>query len=300
MAKTQMGATSGKWGVVHIDGTPFTTCGNWMVNNLADTKPFVASNTKGGTGRRLGWVDWNGKLEQYTGKPGVMPGEIFNFIGYIGPRAGTPGAVGPTVSGIAICDNIAMTINWETGDIISTVTTFSGAGELISDQADSTLADTTAPDAPSSLYAKVVLAAYTSGTLTYENVCAKNAVLTITAANLEIRDSCNAPFVSRAGGNIDWTLALLLDEADPSTLPLQMTPNNYVAVQIFTDIVNFWDLKWGLVKDYNNFLVERNTGKIIDYTVDIEMSVDAGSLVGFSGAIILPGETIPWFPVVGA
>jgi|SRR3989304_7278196 len=290
-----MGPTSGKWGVVATDGIPVSTIRNWMVNHTADTKPLVASNTKGGNSRRFGNQDWTGSFEQFDGVPIVMPGQGFNFIGFIGPLSGTPQDVGPAYVGPAIVDNIALTINWETGDIITCVTNFSGNGEVQVLPGQDFVDNTTPKGYPSQL-AKLELAMYTAGTLVYTPICVQQAVLNILANNIPVMDSCGDGWMRRLGGVIDWNMNFVCTEADITAQPLNMLVNSYVAAKLWINSLNYWDLKWALVKEYTNFTVERDTGKLINYTVNIEMSVDSGPNSLADGQIILPGAITPWFP----
>lgn len=297
----QMRQASGKYGVVAISGDTVSTVRNWMVNNIADTKPFVASNTKGGHGRRRGYMDWNGSFEQYSGWPdlGVMPGETFDFIGYVAPRSGSWGGIGPTVTGAAICDSIKQVINWKTGDIILTTYTFSGNGELYS-AGDQIFHDDSPIEALSSSRAASPGIWYGPGeSMESIELCCEQATLTITSDNKVVMNSCGDGFMKREAGNIDWRVEFVVNEPDASSLVAgsdSFVPNKYVGIQLYVDPTDHWVLEWGLIKEFSNFTVNRETGDIINYTIPIEMSIDNGEDTENDGIIKRPGASENWWP----
>ena len=110
-----MGQTSGQYGAAMTDGEALSTLGNWNISATSDIKAFVASNTKGGTGRRSGNVDWTGSAKQLVGWPlgkEMMPaGDQWNFLGFLAPRSGVPGTAGPNVGGIVLTESVSLTID---------------------------------------------------------------------------------------------------------------------------------------------------------------------------------------------
>lgn len=283
-----MGVHSGMWGV--LNGV--STVRNWSITEVGDTKAYVASNTRGGTGRRPGNVDWNGNFNGYGGEPAVLPGEAFAFAGYTAPNDDAEGSDGSRYAGTSILDQVVINWNWEAGDIIQYASTFSSNGAL-SQSADGLYSDATAPDAPSVIGCEVRVQNVTdaaSGVVTLDDVV--SASLTITAANKPYVNSSTSGQTLRKPGPIDWTLQLNLQNDDRLTLPMDV--NDEVVVEIDIEAGGtYWSLSYGLVKEFSGLTVDRETGNIVACTIPINMAayshVDAAI-----GAIVKPSGGTYW------
>lgn len=276
----------GKYGAVN--GVPTTR--NWSLVQTSATKPFIASNTAGGTGRRRGPRDWTGSVSHYGGVPASMPGETMAFQGYTAPTNGVGGTAGQTYSGTAIVENVSITWNWETGDIIASVINFAANGVL--SQSSTIVTDGDPITAPSPIGGGVRI--LDAGGSTYDELCpVVSATLNITAANKPYVNSCSAGQTLRKPGPIDWNLALVLQENDLASLPFDI--DDFIGIQIDVDDsgTQFWQLTYGLVKDFSGFTIDRETGNIITVTANIEMSIDDGE-GNEDGAIIMPGSAAWW------
>lgn len=285
-----MGIHSGKFGA--IDG--ISTARNWAVNEVSALKPFVASNTFGATGRRRGNRDWTGSIGHYGGKPLIMPGETFTFKGYSAPDNGVQGTAGPCRTGLAMVQNIAVTWNWEAGDIVSTVTNFGSAGAALSRTSEA-VTDATNIDAPSIQGAQIRINP-AGGASTYAELCpALSATLNVLVADKPYVNSCTDGETGRKAGPIDWNLSLVVQENDLDDLPFDI--DDYVAIQIDIDSTNtnYWQLIYGQVKEFSGYTVDIETGNIITVTIPIEMSVDAGDGDSEGAGIWLPDEVDPWW-----
>jgi hypothetical protein len=281
-----MGIKSGKYGAV--DG--ISTMRNWGVNETSGTKKFGASNTLGGAGRRRGNRDWTGSIGHYGGKPLVMPGDLFTFTGYTTPDSGISGA-GKTRVGPAIVENIAVNWNWESADPVNTVINFAANGVLATGSGD--ISDVSNIDVPSPIGGGVRILA--AGGSSYGTLCpVVSAALNVIAENKAYTNSCSSGQTQREPGNIDWNLALVIQEHDIDQLPFAI--DDYIGIQIDVgeEADNFWQLTYGIVKDFTGIVVDRETGNIIQVTVNIEMSCDDND--SNIGEIILPGESTPWWP----
>ncbi len=279
-----MGIHSGKYGVV--DGV--STVKNWQINETSDVKSFVASNTNGGTGRRRGNHDWTGSYVQYGCRPDHMPGETFNFKGYTSPDDDVSGN-GAVYIGDAIVDSIAITWNWENAEITSTTVNFASAGPLTRGSDEFT--DTSDILAESPIGGQVRISGVDGSS--FAELCpVASATLTISAANKTYNNSCTNGATGRKPGTLDWTLALVIQETDLDDLPFDI--DDFVGIQIDDgDTGDFWELLYGIVKDFSGFSVDRESSAIIQVTANIEMSVDDHA--GNPGAITLPGAGSPWW-----
>jgi hypothetical protein len=98
----------------------------------------------------------------------------------------------------------------------------------------------------------------------------------------------------RVPGIIDWNVSLVVQNSDLATAGCAV--GDYVALKLFEGVTNFWDLQWGLVTSFTDIAVDRESGAIIQYTINIEMSGDAGNGTAFNGLIKLPGAGANWWP----
>ena len=128
----------------------------------------------------------------------------------------------------------------------------------------------------------------------WSEVCdAVNATLTITAANKSYANSCTQGLMGRKKGPIDWTLSIAFHN-DDFIQDLPFAINDVIGLRLPVNADDYWELMWGIVQGFSNFVVDRETGNIISVTANIEMC-------GFDheneevGRIVLPGETDPWW-----
>lgn len=279
-----MGVHSGRFSV--IDGV--STMRNWSINDTADTKAFAASNTKGATGRRRGNKDWTGNVGAYGGKPVHMPGDVFNFAGYTAPDNDTDGGTGAKLSGSAVVESVVINFNWDGGDIISHAINFGANGALTKQSGQVALTDTTDPDTPEIIDLPITLFSSGSGFVELHN--ALNATLTLKREMKTYRNSSTAGQTGRTTGNLDWSLSVAVQDSDPHGQPFQ--PNDIVQVRLYTSETEYWELVYGRVKEFTGIQVDRESGNIIGYTINIDMSThdDSNNL----GHILLPGGATYW------
>jgi len=283
-----MGVASGKFGVVN----GHTTVRNWSVSETFTTHQIIASNTKGGSLRKPGIKDWNGSFLQNVDAPVNMPGEEFTFGGLSWPSTGAEGGSGFVYSGEAIVENIAVAWDFTSGAPIALTTNFAGNGELSKTTAAYT--DSVAPDPPcADNDTKIEIVGGGAGSGGGDEVCGiTQATLNVLATNPSYVNSCTGGWTKRKGGPIDWNLALTIEEADLSALPFDV--DDYVEIKAFIDSDSYWHLKYGIVRDFSNFMVDRESGNIISVTANIEMSShnDSATL----GLVKVPDGEENWFP----
>lgn len=271
---------SGLLGVVNGQ----STVRNWAVNMLGNPKTFVASNTKTGTGARKGARDWNGSFSAYGGAPAIMPGDEFTFTGHEGADAGDA-----TWSGQAIVDQVALSINFGTQDIIAYTVNFSGNGELVEGTGAGT--DATYPTAPPAEEAAVsfIYGGSVGGAVEITDVT--QLTLTLSAANIAYVNSStvenNSVWTKRRAGPKNWTCSI----ARENSAGLGSTPiGHYLELLITAGTGNDWVLRYGTLGDSSNLTVDIETGAIIALTHNITMNI-APHDEATVGTVTHPGGT---------
>lgn len=277
-----MGAHSGRFCV--IDGVD--TMQNWNLTIQSAPHAYVASNTKGGTGRVQGVNDWNGTFAQKGGVPTHMPGDIFSFKGYTAPADDLLGSAGPTYEGDAIVDQVQITWNWETGEPIAMVTNFSGDGECV--EGSDSLDDVTDPNVPQPRGLRITLGPDELGSDS-DDLCTSQAQLTITAANVPYVNACTDNWTRRKAGPIDWTGTLTMHEDSGLLLPFEIGDD--VELWWYVTQSTYWITKWAHIVSFAGITCDR-AGAIVGMTVNLGMN-------GFNpgaGQIRLPGAVADWWP----
>lgn len=278
-----MGYHSGMWGVINGQ----STVRNWSLNTTSSPFAYKASNTAGGTARVDGTKDWNGSFNQLGAIPLLMPGDSFAFAGYTAPDDDVLGSNGTCYSGTAIVDQVVCSWNWGASEALNIAVNFSANGVISS--ASSIYSDATAPQEYTICGTKIEYG--DSGSETeLENVAA--ATLTFSAANQGSVNSSSSCYMQRRPGPIDWTAAITLeDNTQPITLG---TSERFL---FYIDDTYYWELQWGLIRDYSNLTVNRETGAIIRQTMNVDMD---GIKSGVQGTITLPGTSSgageEWWP----
>ena len=264
-----MGVHSGKFGT--IDG--INTVRQWSINDAGETKPYVASNTLGGTGRRRGNEDWSGTANCYGCRPPVMPGDPLAFVGYTAPSDDVEGSNGARYSGDAMVNQVAISWNWEAGDPLSYVLNFEGNG-VLSGAPGAAVPDATFPDVPVIIGRPMLWGAVDAapGSSEYEELDdVQSASLTITTANPSYVNSSTSGGTRRKAGNVDWTLAITMHNEGGIDLPF--SKGDLIGVLLPSGVDDeYWDLRWGIVKDFTGITVDREGGAIISATINIEMA----------------------------
>lgn len=277
-----MGVHSGRFAVVDSQ----STVENWSINIQSTPQPYIASNTRGGTGRIMGVQDWNGNFQQKGGVPTKMPGDSLSFKGYTAPETDVVDTDGPVYEGDAIVDQVQLTWNWETGEPIMTVINFSGDGEV--EETTDTLQDTTDPNVPGPRGLRITLGPDESGSDS-DDLCTSQAQLIITAANQPYVNACTDNWTRRKPGPIDWTGTLTLHNDSGLDLPFEIGDD--VELWWYVTETTYWITKWAHVVSFTGITADR-AGPIIGMTVNLGMN-------GFNpdvGQIRLPGAGSDWWP----
>lgn len=263
---------------------------NWSINEGYTTLKTVASNTQHGANRNRGIFDWTGSYLAYGHTPFKMPGEYLSFQGYKAPDAAGDVDNGEIFSGSAYVNSVAITINFQTNEIISHTVNFGGNGALSIVAGELIVDSSTVTEFPPCA-GKVCV--FDGTTLTrLEHIT--QAVLTFTreaktTVNSGTSNGSGACLTKRyPGSDIDWTLALTSENGNEVPLLATGTIRNF---RLFVDATLFWDLKWGLLGQRTGLQVDRETGNIISQVHNAEMK---GFNAGVAGLISKPGGTQFW------
>lgn len=283
----------GKYGVVNGR----KSVRNWSITEQQSAAKAVNSGTKNGTARRVANRSWSGSFGCHGAQPIDLPGRTFTFQGYTGPRNGVSGGTGPRYSGTAIVDSVAITWNWQSGEIINHTVNFSGHLALTVD--NGAWSDTAEPDLPSICGMKVqygsVSEAWTSSGPSedlndWPNVT--QATLTISASNQSYNNSSTyiggKCWTGKQPGPIDWTLSIT--EQNPGR-PGDRQIGDDLQIRLFTAEDEYWECMWAHIEGYSNLNVDRETGAIIQRTCNMSMN---GVIGGNYGVLTAPDGTTVW------
>ena len=287
----------GKFGIV--EGV--STVRDWEITETEAQPKGVASNSGQGTFRRPGVRSWTGSYGSYGGVPPKMPGEMFDFRGYAGPASGVAGTSGPMYIGKAMIADVTIEWDWKTAQIIQTKSTFQGHLDL-QKASNPPVLDVSIIDDPSTIPAKITWdTAAPSGVQLFD--CITKASLKITNAVQSYVNSCTVlgdfpnqiAWTGRVSGPIDWSLSISQENADTAAADPKI--GSIIQIKMYLDATRFWDLQYGIVKDYSGYKVNRETGAIIDRTIAVDMMCHDGA--GVLGHIAKPDTSI-WWPFTPA
>jgi len=318
-----MNEMSGKYGAVSIvkpvGGTAaiLSTIGKWQASQAYGTTSFAASNTKGAHAKRKGIVDWTGSFEQLTGSPSVMPNDVFTFNGFAGPISGVPGTVGPTLTGDAIAESIALAWDWIGNGLLKTVVNMACVTPLRNVAAGTSIHDVSTVNGMPTAGTHIDIKNTSTAAVAFTTLCAQKATLNILGNPISLVNSCSLgkgtetppiplglAYQTRRAGIVGWNMTITADNSDASyTAPpgtgLPFAPGDYIEIKAYIDGSTFWNLKYGFVAGYSNYTVDIETGAIITYDIDIQGSSDSGPGQATDGAVLLPGGSA-WWPAAGA
>lgn len=285
-----MGVHSGKWGVV--DGAE--TIKNWTVTDEQTLADAVASNTKMGHARRRGVESWSGGFGFFGHTPPAMPGDLFSFSGYTAPENNVSGA-GLVYSGDGMVKQVQVNWNWGSGELISGQLDFDGHLGLNA-ASDDQIVDSSVPTLPAIVLAKVMYSTNGTDWTDWPNLV--TVALTMTCAVQAYVDSgtvvAGPPvrlWTGQVAGTIDWNMSI----TEHNNLRSLFSKGDQLAFRLYVSATEYYELFWGRVKNFTGITVNRDTGAIIQQTVQIEMDGVKES-DGSIGHITLPGEADPWWP----
>lgn len=268
---------------------------NWAINEGYTTNAIVHSGSKFGTDRENGPYDWTGSFAAYGHSPIAMPGDILAFEGYKAPDVTDDEDNGEIYSGDVYIESIALTINFQTNEIISHVVNFGGSGDLTISNG-LLIEDANAPINYTPCAGKIVT--FVSGTPDVETILQHVTTVTLTLSRPS-KTSVNSGTTTgagkclterHAGPAVDWVMAIATEEGNRN---ITVTPGSHHKWRLYVTASEFWELTWGKVKDITGLTVNRDTGEVISQTYNVEMK---GFASATTGNITLPGAGSAWWP----
>lgn len=231
------------------------TVQNWSIDSEADLQAYVASNTKGGTGRMNGNKKWKGTYKALGHTPVQMPGSSITFTGTIDNVKGASGA--------AIVEQCEIVINIESGEIINYTTTFGSDGALSLGANAAT--DVVVPNPPTSIGCKVEIGTVAASPEYTELADVRTVTITLTSAPNTYVSSGTAGIERRYKGPYDVQLAISVYCADFASLPAE---NAIGQVRCYVDATTYWDFKWVRWGGISGMLVDPSTQAVVGATIN--------------------------------
>lgn len=289
-----MGVHSGKFGVVHkiVDSNRSAVeyIRNWSLEDTQAPESYYASNTRGGQFANQGVFDNTGSFSGFGGDPLLFPGDLFEFEGYTAPDTDVYNTAGDIYKLSAIVESLTITWGWGASQTLGWSIDFAAASSGLSIESGAAILDD-AVTVPEKMCGLVV--EYTDDTdapaayAPWGNVI--TATLTFTAANQPYVNSSTGCNTYRKPGNLGWTLSLVEQRQDQ--LQAKGTQHRW---KIYTDFAGdeAWILEYGMITGYTGLTVDRETGGIIQKTVNVTMQGSNGTTLGQitrpSGAAVWP------------
>lgn len=260
---------------------------NWSV---ARAKPSTAqkhSGTRGGTQRRRGVGSWTGSISGVGGLPPGLPGAPLAFVGYTGPSNNTEGGDGIRYSGTIYITDVTVKWDYTTNAVVGYDLNFVGHLGLTRSSGVAIVDSVSTVEIESSLCP-----------LKYDTVLAGDYVnfTDVTTAQLKISSEV-ASFVNSSTGNetgrrssslVDWEFSATIERTDNT-----LAEGTELTLQLYTTTALFWELKYGLVREYAGISADRTSGAIMSQTLVIEMASNKQA-DGSLGFIKVPGGTQYW------
>lgn len=260
---------------------------NWQISDDGSLSRGVNSASAMGHFSRKGITQWNGGFACHGALPAVFPSERFTFLGYTSPDNDISGD-GLTYGGSAILDALGINWNWAGGQVIEHSAGFSGHLALTPTPADDEVLDATFTD-PEPIGVCKIMKSIDGATFT-ELTDLVSAQLNISAANQAYINSGTASGTGRVPGPIDWNLSIVVEDALAGH---GLTKFTDYAWRLYTTATLYYELKWGMVKSFTGITADRETHRVIQHTINIEMNcVKAAG--GAFGHILKPGGATWW------
>lgn len=231
-----MGVVSGIAGKISKDTTIITHCRRWSISETDDLPGYVSSNSSGGMRRIAGAKDWAGQFEAIGYLPNIKPGDAFTFHGSID---GTDG-----LNALAMCEEIEVNINHESGESIGYRAAISGNGGVTYGAEDAEV-DTalTLGQSPLALPVKVTPGAGGGAGVEVTLADIRSARLLFKRSLQRYVSNSTSGAAKRTTGPFDCSLTLsqYVDDLAASGLP---AINNSYQVKVYCTASLFWDIKF--------------------------------------------------------
>lgn len=303
-----MGYHSGKFATVNNVGALVS----WSIDEDSDTKEYINSQTYGMAGQLPGITHWSGSLEVNGAIPiaGLMPGKMFAFTGYEAPDNDTANGTGTVYSGNIYIERVALSLNWESGDIEKMSYEFQGALGLSFLTGQTAPVDSTVPTyyGCKSLPAPKIQTYAPPANLSLPGPGPSGSLVNwpyITQLNLTISSELQTIVNASTGGATDrrpgpWKMEISVTEQEVLKPLFDKDYLLRLQIPVTPDFSEFWDIKWLHVKNFSGIQANRESGAIISRNISLlHTAYDYTSPSPVLGSIIPPGFTPDWWPTVG-
>lgn len=254
---------------------------SWQITETAEEHKAINSATKGGTDRVFGDKDTTGSITCIGTVPPLLPGEVFDFEGYISSTDGTVGGDGMIFAVEAMCTQLVVVWDYSTNAIVQYTMQFGGMGEF-------TIASgTVIVDASTNCKVKSRTCTMVYGSGPTE-LCPTRTTVTLTMTNaVTVRsDASTGGWKTRESGTLDWQLAVVVNGGLSGFTVGQYIENLKLKVN-GTDYFWFEDAQFGQVTDVT---VNPGTETLVTSTVNLHMAAaGADCAIGF---IRTPGDAV--------
>lgn len=258
---------------------------NWSIDHTADTKTGASSASRQGVMRKKGIQSWTGKFAQWGADPTYMPGESFAFVGYKNSSTDVRNTVGIRSSGTVFIDQVSINWNWNSNEIISMESTFSGSGP-VTHASGAAVLDSTVQEQSTPCATNVTMNGTTITDVT-------TAVLAFTCANLAaVSSSTNCWVERKRGPTIDFTVQIT-QYNDEGIAPGGINIGDDTTLVLPATATTSWTLKWCQLTGITGVVMDLESGAIIQQTLNFGFNAVSGTTLG---QIRKPGGVSDWWP----
>jgi hypothetical protein len=244
-----------------------TQVAKWTVSKKeTNDGKYVASNTKGATGRVQPNEDWSGTIE-VAGLPHVFAGTTLALELYADSLN--------AYVGNAIIDKVDIKIDQATAAPIKATYTFSSNGALAA--TPTAVIDIVPVDVPGSKLCKVMWCV--PGDTPAELVQVKSVDLSFISENKPYIDTSTNGQTYRVVGNLDANCSIIVNPTILATLPAIGT---VWELQIDVNIAgtNYYDIQWMQVQDISGIDLNVETAEVVSATIKFGLNAWNNSQVG--------------------
>jgi hypothetical protein len=233
----------------------------------------------------------------YGHTPILMPGDLFNFLGYTAPDNDASG-VGWTYSGQAMITQLVHNWNFTGGEVLNMSYDFGGNMALTPNAAAAQITDTAPADLPLVQLTKIQFSI--DGAAWQDWTAVSTAALTLNNMVQTFVDSdtiiAGRIWTGRKKAVSNASVAITEHNTDRS----RFTKGQQLWLRMYVTPTLFWELKWVKIESFTGIKVDIKTGAIIQQTVNLKMNiVDDGvvsSSPGVLGHVAKPDTTL-WLGV---
>jgi hypothetical protein len=268
---------------------------DWTLNDMQALAPAVASNTAFGTDHEPAIEEWNGTFKTYGDSPPCMPGDTIAFQGYTAPDNDAYGN-GVEYAGNAVVKQVTLNLNFTGGEPVQYDVEFEGHLNFTTQGVSgSVILDLTNPNIPPIVNAGLQFSMNGSVWNPVPNVASCQLVFTngvqeyVNSSTIVAVSSVNHLWKGRKAGNFDWALTI----AQQDNIRTLFNKGDNVYFRPYVTATTYWDLKWGCIESFSGITVNRETGAIIQMSVNAKMKAQVAGVLGY----VKKPDTTTFWPV---